>query len=124
MLMNQANNRIVKYEGYRLLGATLHWAEEEFDTGRILAQQTAPLPTIALPEAIMSLWPALIIGAFAEGIARAVAGEAGTQQDQNQASYATEFTEEEQWVTPQETRQAFQRKCTALSLFQPAAKHG
>lgn len=124
MLMNQANNRIVKYEGYRLLGATLHWAEEEFDTGRILAQQTAPLPTIALPEAIMSLWPALIIGAFAEGIARAVAGEAGTQQDQNQASYATEFTEEEHWVTPQETRQAFQRKCTALNLFQPAAKHG
>lgn len=58
------------------------------------------------------------------GIARAVAGEAGTQQDQNQASYATEFTEEEHWVTPQETRQAFQRKCTALNLFQPAAKHG
>lgn len=110
------------YEGYPLLGATLHWTEEEFDTGRILAQQTAPLPAVVTPEAIGRLWPPLMMGAFAEGIARAVAGEAGTPQDHGQASYAAEFTEEEHWVTPQETRQVFQRKCTALSLFRPAAK--
>jgi methionyl-tRNA formyltransferase len=105
-----------------LLGATLHWTEEEFDTGRILAQQTAPLPAVVTPEAIGRLWPPLMMGAFAEGIARAVAGEAGTPQDHGQASYAAEFTEEEHWMTPQETRQVFQRKCTALSLFRPAAK--
>lgn len=112
----------VIYEGYPLIGATLHWTEEEFDTGRILAQRTAPLPAIVTPEAIMSLWPPLIFGAFAEGIARAVAGEAGAQQDHSQASYAAEFTAKEYWLTPQEAREVFQRKCTALNLLQPTAK--
>ena len=112
----------VIYDGYPLLGATLHWTEEAFDTGRILAQQTAPLPSDVTPEAIMSLWPPLIVGAFAEGVARAVAGETGTVQDQSLASYGGAFTEAEHWLTPQETRQALQRKCTALNLFGPAAK--
>lgn len=112
----------VIYEGYPLLGATLHWTAEEFDTGHILAQHIAPLPAAATPEAIMSLWPPLIFGAFAEGVARAVAGEAGRPQDHSQASYAAAFTEEEHWLTPHDTCQAFQRKCTALNLFGPAAK--
>lgn len=112
----------VIYEGYPLIGATLHWTEEEFDTGRILAQHTAPLPAVVTPEAVFKLWPPLIMGAFAEGVARAIAGESGAGQDHGQASYAAEFTEEEHWLTPEETRQTFQRKCTALNLFRPAAK--
>ena len=65
----------VIYEGYPLLGATLHWTEEEFDTGRILAQRTASLPANVTPEAVMALWPPLIMGALAAGIAQAVAGD-------------------------------------------------
>lgn len=104
------------YEGYPLLGATLHWTAEEFDTGNILAQHTMPLPVNITPEAVSALWPPLRLGALTEGIARAVAGDAGTVQDHSQASYAGFFTEEEAWLTPEDTQQVMQRKCTALSF--------
>jgi len=110
----------VIYEGYPLLGATLHWTEEEFDTGRILAQHTAPLPANVTPESVRSLWPPLMFGALTEGIARAVAGDSGTAQDHSQASYGGAFTEEEYWLTPSDTQQVMQRKCTALNLFAAA----
>lgn len=104
------------YEGYPLLGATLHWTTEEFDTGNILAQHTMPLPVNITTEAVRALWPPLRLGALTEGIARAVAGDAGTVQDHSQASYAGFFTEEESWLTPEDTQQVMQRKCTALSF--------
>lgn len=110
------------YEGYPLLGASLHWIDQEYDTGAILAQHTAPLPDHVTPEAIMQLWPPLMVGAFAEGVARAVAGEPGQVQDHSQASYGAAFTEAEHWLTPTDTRQVLQRQCTALNLFAPAAK--
>lgn len=110
------------YEGFPLLGATLHRIAEEYDTGPILAQHTAPLPAEVTPEAIMQVWPPLMVGAFAEGVARAVAGEPGTPQDHSQASYAAMFTEAEHWLTPAESRAVLQRKCAALNLFSPAAK--
>ena len=110
------------YEGFPLLGASLHWIAEEYDTGAILAQHTAPLPDNVTPEAIMQLWPPLMIGAFAEGVARAVAGEPGRVQDHSQASYGAAFTEAEHWLTPTDTRQVLQRQCAALNLFAPAAK--
>lgn len=112
----------VIYEGYPRLGATLHWIEEEFDTGRILAQHTVPLPTNATPEAVMAAWPPLIMGAFAEGIDRALAGDPGATQDHSAASYGAAFSEEEHWLSASDTRQVMQRKCTALNLFAPAAK--
>lgn len=110
------------YEGFPLLGATLHRIEPEYDTGPILAQHTAPLPENVTPEAIMQVWPPLMVGAFAEGVARAVAGEPGRPQDHSQATYAAMFTEAEHWLTPTDTRQVLQRKCAALNLFAPAAK--
>lgn len=110
------------YEGFPLLGATLHWIAEEYDTGAILARHTASLPDTVTPEAIMQLWPPLMIGAFAEGVARAVAGEPGQGQEHSQASYGAAFTEAEHWLSPADTRQVIQRKCTALNLFGPAAK--
>lgn len=110
------------YEGFPLLGASLHWIEEEYDTGAILAQHTAPLPDNVTPEAIMQLWPPLMVGAFAEGVARAVAGESGQVQDHSQATYGAMFTAAEHWLTPTDTRQVLQRKCAALNLFAPAAK--
>jgi methionyl-tRNA formyltransferase len=110
------------YEGFPLLGATLHWIAEEYDTGHMLAQHTAPLPANVAPEDIMKLWPPLMMGAFAEGVARAVAGDPGAPQDHRQASYAAAFTEAEHWLTPGDTRQVIQRKCSALNLFSPSAK--
>lgn len=110
------------YEGFPLIGATLHRIEPEYDTGPMLAQHTAPLPENVTPEAIMQVWPPLMVGAFAEGVARAVAGEPGQAQDHSQASYAAAFTEAEHWLTPTDTRQVLQRKCAALNLFAPAAK--
>jgi methionyl-tRNA formyltransferase len=104
------------YEGYPLLGATLHWTTAAFDTGNILAQHTMPLPVNITPEAVSALWPPLRLGALTEGIARAVAGDAGTVQDHRQATYAGFFTEEESWLTPADTQQVMQRKCTALSF--------
>jgi methionyl-tRNA formyltransferase len=104
------------YEGYPLLGATLHWTTAAFDTGNILAQHTMPLPVNITPEAVSALWPPLRLGALTEGIARAVAGDAGTVQDHSQATYAGFFTEEESWLTPADTQQVMQRKCTALSF--------
>lgn len=110
------------YEGHSVIGATLHWTTEEYDTGNILAQHSAPLPANTTPESIMSVWLPLIFGTFAKGVARAVAGELGTPQDHSQASYAGAFSEEEHWLSAQDTRQAIQRKTTALSLFSAAAK--
>lgn len=110
------------YEGFPLLGATLHRIAEEYDTGPILAQHTALLPANVTPETIMQVWPPLMVGAFAEGVARAVAGDPGQVQDHSQASYAAMFTEAEHWLTPADTRQVLQRKCAALNLFSPAAK--
>lgn len=113
----------VIYEGYPLLGATLHWTEEEYDTGRILAQRTAPMPEAATPEAIMAVWPGLMISAFAEGVARAVAGEVGRSQDHSSASYAAPFTEAEHWLDLEERKQMLQRKVTGLNLLgSPTAK--
>lgn len=104
------------YEGYPLLGATLHWIDEGFDTGNILAQHTMPIPADTTPESVRALWPPLRLRVLTEGVARAVAGDAGTVQDHSQASYAGFFTEEESWLTPEDSRQVIQRKCTALSF--------
>ena len=105
------------YEGWHSLGATLHWVAEDYDTGNILSQQAAPLPKEVTPQTIMSLWPSLIMRAFSEGIARAVAGEPGTPQDHSQASYAAPFTEAEHWLDWREPMHVIQRKATALNLM-------
>lgn len=109
----------VIYEQYPLLGATLHWTAEDFDTGNILARHTAPLPDNVTPEAIAATWFPLMGRAFGEGVARAVAGEPGTPQDDSQASYAAQFTPEEEWLDPHDTVRGLQCKVTALNLLGP-----
>jgi methionyl-tRNA formyltransferase len=110
------------YEGYPLLGATMHWTAAEFDTGNILSMHTAPLPNNISSKSILECWLPLIRGAFAEGIARAVTGEPGISQNDDQSNYAARFTEEERWVTASETRKSFQCKCAAINFFRPSAK--
>lgn len=107
------------YEGFPLLGATLHWAAAEFDTGNVLSQHTGPKPEVVTPESILENWLPLIRTAFAEGTAHAVAGETGTPQDDEQSSYGAKFTDEERWLTPHETRRSFQCKCAALIFLDP-----
>ncbi len=70
----------------------------------------------------MGLWGPLISGAFNEGMSRALAGDAGTLQDHSQSSYAAAFTEEEYWLSMDDTRRVIQRKSTALNILAPAAK--
>jgi methionyl-tRNA formyltransferase len=113
----------VIYEQYPLLGATLHWIAEDFDTGNILAQQTAPLPENVTSESVIASWGPLMAGALAEGVTRAVAGDPGQPQAHSQASYAAAFSEAEHWLDPQDTKRGMQCKTTALNMMgSPAAK--
>ena len=50
------------YDEYPIVGMTLHRVEEEFDTGRILCQKTAPLPVGTTPEEIWGPWFSLVAG--------------------------------------------------------------
>ena len=104
------------YEGAPVYGATLHWIAEEYDTGHILSQKSAPLPDEVLPDAIFPVWGRLMAEALAEGIARALAGEEGVPQDDSQASYAAPFSEEEKWIDLNEPRRVIQRKVTGLNM--------
>ena len=92
---------------------------EEYDNGRILSQHAAPLPEDVTAETLMTLWPSLMVRAFAEGVARAVAGDPGTPQDERHATYAAPFTEGEHWLDWTETTRTILRRVTALNLFAP-----
>ena len=107
------------YEGWPVMGATLHWMDDDFDTGRILSQHTAPLPTNVTQESIFEAWLPLMTRTLAEGAARALAGEAGEVQNESGASYAAAFSEAEHWLSWQENQAVVQRKATALNLFGP-----
>ncbi|HEY8292312.1 MAG TPA: formyltransferase family protein [Thermomicrobiales bacterium] len=109
------------YEGASEIGGTLHWTEEEYDNGRILSQYAAPLPEDVTGETLMALWPPLMMRAFTEGVARAIAGDPGTPQDETCATYAAPFTDEEHWLNWAETKYTLQRKAVALNLFGPSA---
>ncbi len=110
------------YEGASEIGATLHWTEAEYDTGRILSQHAAPLPEEVTEETIRTLWPPLMARSLAEGAARAIAGDLGTPQDHARATYAAPFTEEEHWLDWAEPQRTVQRKASALNFFGAPAK--
>ena len=107
------------YEGAPEIGATLHWTEEEYDNGRILSQYSAPLPEDVTGAVIGTLWAPLMMRAFTEGVARAVAGDPGTPQDHARATYAAPFTEEERWLDWAEAKYTLQRQAVALNLLGP-----
>src|SRR5262249_46062018 len=102
------------YEGFHTIGASLHRTEEDFDTGVIYSQKSAPLPEPATMDAVLSTWLPLMQGAFAEGVDRAIDGEPGTPQDHSKATYGGQFTAEECWLNWAEPRNVIQRKETAL----------
>lgn len=111
------------YEGYHTMGATMHWTDAEFDTGRIICQNTAPMPSEISPENVMQLWRPLIGKTFFEGVAHAIAGDPGTPQAHDQASYAAAFNEAEHMLDWHEPMRVLQRKTTALNMMgHPSAK--
>ena len=109
------------YEGWPTMGATLHWMDDDFDTGLVLSQHTAPLPAQLTAGALVSTWGPLMMGALAEGTARAIAGEPGSRQDESAASYGGAFTESEHWLDLHESVQVLQRKSTALNILNPGS---
>lgn len=104
------------YDGYPTIGATLHWTADDFDTGRILSQHTAPLPNPITVPNLIGAWRPLMGKALYEGITRALAGEAGYVQDESNATYAAQFGEADVWLDLSEPTQVIQRKVTALNM--------
>lgn len=104
------------YEGAPVFGATAHWIAEEYDTGRILSQHSAPMPEVVTVRTVLPPWGALMTAAIAEGMERAIAGDSGVEQDDAQATYAAPFTEEEKWLDWTESQRVLQRRVTALNM--------
>lgn len=107
------------YEGGPVFGATAHWIAEDYDTGHILSQKSAPMPDEVTREAILPVWGGLMSEALREGMERAIAGHPGTAQDHSQASYAAPFTEQEHWLDWNDPQRVIQRKATSLNLLGP-----
>ncbi|NJM42015.1 MAG: hypothetical protein HC853_15300 [Anaerolineae bacterium] len=104
------------YDGASHIGSTLHWIDSAFDTGRILSQHRAPLPRPCTPEAIYPAWAGTMIAALAEGAQKAIAGDPGTAQPEEGASYVARFSEQEHWLDLTEPAYSVQCKATALSI--------
>lgn len=103
------------YDDWHEYGITIHWMDAEFDTGNILSQRRTPIPEEIAPDAIMENWRKIAYQALSEGMAKAIAGEPGTAQDDSQASYAAPYTEEEKWLDFTETRRTLQLKHMGLT---------
>ncbi len=104
------------YEGDTMVGGTLHRIEPEFDAGPIMSQHRRQLADDLTPDSIFAAWAELLTAALDEGVPRAVAGEAGEPQDEQLATYGTQFTEEERWLTWDRPSRLLQLQATALTM--------
>ncbi|HEY7293734.1 MAG TPA: formyltransferase family protein [Dehalococcoidia bacterium] len=104
------------YDGHPLLGSTLHWTAAEYDTGNVLAQTTCPLPEDRSSESLFGAWFSTMQPALEQGVARAVAGEPGTPQDEARASYGGVFTAEERWLDWNLPATLLQGRATVLAF--------
>lgn len=110
------------YDGGETLGATLHRTAEGFDTGAILSRNEVPLPLDPTIDSVSDVWNDLLRRTLDEGMERAIAGEPGIPQDEDQASYAASFTPEEHWLDWRWSAAVLQRRTIALNLLEPTAK--
>jgi methionyl-tRNA formyltransferase len=70
-------------------GITVHRITERFDAGPVLAQVDGlPIPDQVTREDVWELTKAALPGLLAEALGRAVRGDPGTPQDEEQATYA------------------------------------
>ncbi len=104
------------YEGWHEYGVTIHWMDAEFDTGNILSQRRAPIPDDIVLDKLMAHWLTLGNEALYEGMERAIAGDAGTSQDDSGASYAAPYTDDDKWLDLSEPSQIVRRKGLALNM--------
>jgi len=105
------------YEAAPSIGATLHWMDDNFDTGRILSRPIVPLPRPCTFEAVQAAWFPTMTAALEEGITRAITGDPGQLQSETGASYGAAFNETEHWLDFTEPAFALQCKVTALNYF-------
>lgn len=103
------------YDDWHEYGITIHWMVAEFDTGNILSQGRAAMPEEIDADAIMENWVKIGDKALSEGMAKAIAGDPGTAQDNSQATYAAPYEEEEKWLDFTETRRTLQLKHMGLT---------
>lgn len=86
------------YDGAPMLGATLHYLDNDFDTGAILSQAEGPMPETLSTETVFASWGPLMMRALSEGMERAIAGDPGRPQDHSLATHSPEFSEQEHWL--------------------------
>lgn len=110
------------YDGAPTLGATLHYLDNDFDTGAILGQAEGSMPENLSTESVFGVWAPLMTRALAEGVERACAGDPGTPQDNALATYSPEFTDEEHWLDWHLPKTTLYRRASALNIGRPPAK--
>jgi methionyl-tRNA formyltransferase len=76
------------------IGFTYHRMDEDFDTGAILAQGSAPLADAEGPEDVVTRIVGLAAALLPQALARVEAGDPGDVQDGNEATYAGFFEPE------------------------------
>jgi len=104
------------YDAAPTVGATMHWIDDEFDTGRILSVHERAVPDDADLRAILSLWGEAMTAVMEEGAAGAIAGEPGTRQDEKLASYAARFREHERWLDWNASAKTIRRRTFGLMM--------
>jgi methionyl-tRNA formyltransferase len=105
------------YDDNPTIGATVHRIAPAFDAGLILSQQERVVPIDATIDAVGSIWWESMEASLDEGVARAIAGDPGTPQDEAHATEAPEFTDAECWLNWQESPRLLQRRVTALQMM-------
>lgn len=93
------------YDDWHELGGTLHWVDADIDTGRILTQETIPMPEPCTLETVIDKSVPMWRRVIRDGMVKALAGDPGRRQDDSKSSYGALFSEDEtqlSWETPVE----------------------
>jgi methionyl-tRNA formyltransferase len=85
--------------GDRETGVTVHWMDEEFDTGRVIVQRGGvPLEDEVVPDELLARMDALTGELLPLALRRAAAGDRGEPQDEAKATYAGWMEEDFHYV--------------------------
>nr|CAA6805178.1 MAG: Putative Methionyl-tRNA formyltransferase [uncultured Thiotrichaceae bacterium] len=103
------------YDGASVFGSSTHWIAPDYDTGNVLSTQSANLPAM-VTQNVVPQWADMIRHTISDGLARAIDGDPGIPQDNNQAIYAAAYSEEEKWLNFNEPTHIIQRKVFGLDV--------
>lgn len=98
------------------IATTLHYIEERFDSGPILSCVERPMPQHITVHHVLNTWLQTWSEALELGIERLVIGIPAIPQDEDSATYAAPFHEEECILDWNNTRHKLQCQSTALTL--------